>query len=86
MTVATELPTLLTEDELAKKLGIPKTSLQQDRFYRKGLPYLKIGKKIRYDAAVVADYLESCRVPAGSAPPAVSPIEPRRHRPARPRD
>ena len=59
MTVTTELPTLLTAAEVAKKLRVPEESLAQDRFYRRGLPYLKIGSKIRYDQAVVAEYLRA---------------------------
>ena len=69
MTVTIELPVLLTSAETAKKLRIPEASLAQDRFHRRGLPYLKIGAKIRYDAAVVAEYLQACVVAPGSAPP-----------------
>jgi hypothetical protein len=68
MTVAIDLPVLLTAAETAKILRIPEASLAQDRFYRRGLPYLRIGSKIRYDRAVVAEYLAASVVPPGSAP------------------
>jgi hypothetical protein len=39
---------LFTEKELAKMLGISKRTLQMKRYYGGGIPYLKIGRNVRY--------------------------------------
>lgn len=39
--VPNELECLLTEGEVAEKLKVSLAKLQQDRFYREGLPYIR---------------------------------------------
>jgi|TARA_B100001964_G_scaffold112818_1_gene125835 hypothetical protein len=45
---------LITEKELAKNLSISVFKLQKDRSRKTGLPYVRIGKIIRYDPIQVA--------------------------------
>ena len=68
MTVTTDLPVLLKPGEVAKRLRTTESCLAQDRFYRRGLPYLKVGARILYDQAVVAEYLQARVVPPGTPP------------------
>jgi excisionase family DNA binding protein len=56
------LPDLLTPEEVAGITGLSIDTLAQWRSQRRGLPYLKIGRAVRYDPAEVQAYLERCRV------------------------
>jgi excisionase family DNA binding protein len=56
------LPDLLTPDQVAAITGLSKETLAQWRSQRRGIPYLKIGRAIRYDPADVQHYLAGCRV------------------------
>jgi hypothetical protein len=59
MAVATTLPVLLKPAEAAKLLRTTESCLAQDRFYKRGLPYLKVGARILYDQAVIVEYLQA---------------------------
>lgn len=50
---------LLTEVELAEKMGIPVKSLQGMRHREEGPPYIKIGRLVRYSLSQVEKYLAS---------------------------
>jgi hypothetical protein len=53
----------LTEGEVATLLARSLSSLRNDRSLRRGLPFIKLGKKsIRYDIRDIEKYLDSCRV------------------------
>lgn len=56
------LPDLLTPEKVAEITGLSIDTLAQWRSQRRGLPYLKIGRAVRYDPADVQSYLEGCRV------------------------
>ena len=43
-----EFSKYLTEIEVSEITGISKSCLQQHRWLRKGLPYIKIGRSVRY--------------------------------------
>jgi hypothetical protein len=58
---------LLDESRAAELLGIPQSTLQNHRCNRRGLPYLKLGRTIRYALADVLAYLESHRIDPGGA-------------------
>ncbi len=58
----------LTAEEVAKLTSLSTETLAQWRSQRRGIPYLKIGRVVRYDLADVQVYLEGCRVSV-SAPP-----------------
>ena len=61
MSVAT-LTELLTPEDVAEITGLALDTLAQWRSRRRGIPYLKIGRAVRYDPAEVQAYLERCRV------------------------
>jgi excisionase family DNA binding protein len=58
----TELRDLLTADEVAIHTGISVETLAQWRSQQRGIPYLKIGRSVRYDPLDVQQYLAGCRV------------------------
>lgn len=51
------LPELMTAEELAHGIRSSVGALSQDRYLRRGIPYLKLGRRIRYVRAQVAQYL-----------------------------
>ena len=59
---AAVLPDLLTSEEVANITGMSNETLAQWRSQRRGIPYLKIGRAVRYDPGEVQAYLERCRV------------------------
>ena len=56
------LQDLMTTNDVAGLTGLSRETLAQWRSQRRGIPYLKIGRVVRYDPAVVQAYLERCRV------------------------
>ena len=54
--------TLLTPEDVAGLTGLSMETLAQWRSQRRGIPYLKMGRSVRYDPADVQKYLEGCRV------------------------
>jgi hypothetical protein len=54
----TKVPEFMTTVQLATLLGIPPDSLQQDRYEgHSQLPYVKIGRRVRYLRVDLARYL-----------------------------
>ena len=53
---------LLTTKEVANMTGLSRETLAQWRSQRRGIPYLKIGRSVRYAFADVQAYLKGCRV------------------------
>lgn len=49
----------LNEHEVSEITGISVSSLRSNRFQMKGLPYLKIGRSVRYRLSDIYDYLDS---------------------------
>ena len=49
---------LLSEKNLAKLLDLTVAKLRRDRFEKRGLPYTKIRKAVRYDLEKVKKFLE----------------------------
>ena len=49
---------LLNEKNLAKQLDLSVAKLRRDRFEKRGLPYIKIQKAVRYDLEKVKKFLE----------------------------
>ncbi len=56
------LPDLLTAEEVAEITGLSIDTLAQWRSQKRGIPYLKIGRAVRYDPSDVQQYLEGCKV------------------------
>ena len=49
---------LLTENEVEEFYGINKRTLQRERVYQTGIPYVKIGKRVRYKRSTVDQYIQ----------------------------
>ena len=61
-TNSSEQASWLSEREVARLLDISVSKLRADRFKRRGLPYTKFGKSVRYAKVDVQDYMMARRV------------------------
>jgi len=52
----------LTEQQVSELTGRALQTLRNDRFHRRGLPYHKIGRSVRYKLLDVLSVMESRRV------------------------
>ncbi len=52
----------LNEKEVCEFTGISLSSLRNNRHLCKGLPYIKLGKSVRYDLRDVISHMESHRI------------------------
>lgn len=57
---------LITESQAASLLGLKPRWLQLDRFGMRRVPFVRIGRMIRYRRSAIEAFLESSTVPAGS--------------------
>jgi hypothetical protein len=55
------LPALMTAEELAPAIRTSVGALAQERWRNVGIPYLKMGRRIRYARGEVARYLMASR-------------------------
>lgn len=53
----TGLPEVATTEQVADALGSSPGALVQDRYRNRGIPYLRLGRRIRYARTQVARYL-----------------------------
>ena len=53
---------LLTAEDVAEWTGLSLDTLAQWRSQGRGIPYLKMGRAVRYDPTDVQEYLRGCRV------------------------
>ena len=53
-------PQILTEKELAKEIKLSVFWLQKDRITARRIPFIRIGRSIRYDLAKVHSALATC--------------------------
>jgi hypothetical protein len=53
---------LLDEIEAAKYLGMSLAWMQQDRVGKRRVPYIKIGRAVRYRVADLIAFVERCKV------------------------
>ena len=60
-----ELPKLLSMDELAERLGVTQRHVRR-LVAEKRVPFLKVGRFIRFDPAEIVEWLDDTRRPAGS--------------------
>ena len=67
MASTSTLPQLLTIDQLAEQLGITTRHVRRLIAERR-VPYLKVGKLVRFDPAEIADWLDDRRVTCGPEP------------------
>jgi hypothetical protein len=61
------LPAIARPRELAAALGVTEAALAQDRYRRCGIPYIKLGQRVRYLRADVARFLMNHRNGGGDA-------------------
>jgi hypothetical protein len=61
------LPPVSTGKHVAAAVGTTEGALAQDRYQHKGIPYTRIGKRVRYLRADVLAFLASNRVESGAA-------------------
>lgn len=64
MGTADTLPRLLTIDQLAEHLGTSRRHLRRLIAERR-IPYVKVGRLIRFDPDEIADWLDAGRHPTG---------------------
>ena len=57
-----ELPRFLTEKEVAQMTGLALSTLRNTRFQCRGLPYIKIGRAVRYDLRDVVRFMEAHKI------------------------
>ena len=57
-----QLDVLLTPKEVSAHTGVSLDTLAQWRSQKRGIPYLKVGRLVRYDPLDVQQYLAGCRV------------------------
>lgn len=53
---------LLTEKQVAKRTNLSLSKIQQDRFKGLGLPYVKIGRSVRYLEEDINNFISDNRV------------------------
>lgn len=51
------LPPIMDSARLGSALGITSASLAQDRYRNRGIPYVKVGRRVRYLRSDVTKYL-----------------------------
>jgi hypothetical protein len=54
--------TYLTEREVAKIIRMALSTLRNDRCLRRGLPYTKLGRSVRYSLDDVVSYMEARKI------------------------
>lgn len=52
---------LLAEGTVAKMLGVSVSKLQHDRCHRRGIPFIRLGRTIRYRLSDVCAYIDALR-------------------------
>jgi predicted DNA-binding transcriptional regulator AlpA len=66
-TLVESLPRLLDESAVAALTGLDRHTLATWRCRRKGPPFLRLGRAVRYREADVRAWLASCEVPTAEA-------------------
>lgn len=61
------LPPVATARQLADFLVTTEASLAQDRYLRRGVPYTRVGRRIRYLREDVLKYLQANRISGDAA-------------------
>lgn len=52
----------VTENEVADLTSLSVQRLRNDRFQQKGIPYVKIGRSVRYNLEDVINFMESRKI------------------------
>ncbi len=56
------MPQYLNEKQVSEMTGLSLSTLRNSRFQGRGLPYVKVGRSVRYSLADVVEYMESRKV------------------------
>ena len=57
----------VTEKYVAELTGIALSTLRNDRFHKRGIPYIKFRRSVRYDLREVIEFMESHKIRTGIA-------------------
>ncbi|MCR8827618.1 helix-turn-helix domain-containing protein [Pseudosulfitobacter koreensis] len=60
------LPSILTQAQAAEYLGVSEKKLERDRWCERRIPYVKMGRHVRYRASDLVAYVESNIVEAAA--------------------
>ena len=52
----------LNEKQVSQMTAIPLQTLRNNRFARKGINYVKIGRSVRYEVSDVVDFMQSHKI------------------------
>jgi hypothetical protein len=55
-------PSYIDEQEVAKITGRALSTLRNERFNRRGIPYYKVGRSVRYKLEDVIGFMEAHRI------------------------
>ncbi len=55
-------PQYLTEIDVADITKLSLSTLRNDRFHGKGIPYIKIGRSVRYSLQDVTNFMEALKI------------------------
>jgi hypothetical protein len=66
--IAIDMPEIATPRQLGKLLQKTEAALAQDRYLRQGVPFIRVGRQIRYLRSDVLAYLEANRDPRVKQP------------------
>ena len=50
---------LLTEQEVEDDYGINKRTLQRERVHETGIPFVKLGRRVRYKRSTIDQYIQN---------------------------
>lgn len=53
------LPSILTQAQAAEYLGVSEKKLERDRWCERRIPYVKMGRHVRYRSSDLVAYVES---------------------------
>ena len=60
--MAVNPPRYLTERQVSEITGRALSTLRNDRMHRRGLPYVKLGRSVRYNLEEVLSFMESRKI------------------------
>ncbi|MCU0614015.1 MAG: helix-turn-helix domain-containing protein [Desulfobacterales bacterium] len=59
------IPKYIDEQEVAQITGRALSTLRNERFNQRGIPYYKVGRSVRYSLQEVIEFMEAPRVQTG---------------------
>ena len=62
MSITPDMRRWLDEKEVSRLTMLSLSTLRAHRFYRKGIPYSKVGRSVRYSVTDVTTFIDSRRI------------------------